>query len=81
MKIRFSDEFKKEFKKISNKDMRNKIIKQIQKLKNKPKSGKPLKHKLKRHRSLRVTPYRIVYRLETTHILINCIDHRKDIYK
>ncbi len=81
MEIVFSEEFKKEFKKIKDKSIRIKIIKHIKKLAELPESGKPLKHNLKGHRSVRIQPFRIIYRLEKERIIINCFDHRKDVYK
>ncbi len=81
MEIIFSDEFKKEFRKIHDKETRIKIIKQIKKLAKQPEAGKPLRYELKNHRSLRIPPFRIIYRLEQERILINCFDHRKDVYK
>jgi len=39
-----------------------------------------LKYELKNHRSVRVSPFRIIYRLEGDKIIINCFDHRKDVY-
>ena len=81
MQIIFSEEFRKEFKKIKDKTTRLKIIGHIKKLEQLPKSGKPLKYKLKNHRSARIPPFRIIYRLEKDKIIINCFDHRKDIYK
>lgn len=81
MEIIFSDDFKKEFKKIKDKDTRLKIIKQLKKLSDQAKAGKPLKYEQKNHRSLRIPPYRIIYRLEQEKIVINCFDHRKDVYK
>lgn len=44
--------------------------------------GKPLRYSLKGHRRLRVSDYRIVYRIEpeTKTVLIVAIKHRKDIY-
>lgn len=81
MEIIFSDEFKKEFKKIKDKSLRLKIIKHLKKLAQLPESGKPLKYELKNHRSIRLPPFRIIYRLETDKIVINCFDHRKEVYK
>lgn len=45
--------------------------------------GKPLRYSLKGHRRLRVSDYRIVYRIkETTNtVIIVAIKHRKDIYE
>ncbi len=80
MEIIFSEEFKKEFKKIKDKTTRLKIIKQLKKLAELPEVGKPLKYDLKNHRSVRVAPYRIIYRIEQNKIIINCFDHRKDVY-
>ena len=80
MQIIFSDEFKKDFKKIKDKTTRLKIIAHIKKIEQLPESGKPLKYELKNHRSIRVSPFRIIYRLEKDKIIINCFDHRKDVY-
>jgi mRNA-degrading endonuclease RelE of RelBE toxin-antitoxin system len=81
MEIIFSEEFRIEFKKIKDNATRLKIIKQLKKLSESPEAGKPLKYELKNHRSIRITPYRIIYRLESDKIIINCFDHRKDIYE
>ena len=80
MEIVFSEEFKHEFKKIKDQTTRLRIIKQLQKLEELPEAGKPLRYELKNHRSLRVPPFRIIYRLEGNTIIINCFDHRKDVY-
>ncbi len=44
--------------------------------------GKPLRYSLKGHRRLRVSDYRIVYRIEgaTQTVLVIAIKHRKDVY-
>ena len=81
MEIIFSEKFKKEFKKIKDESIRLKIIKHIKKLAHLPESGKPLKYEFKNHRSIRIPPFRIIYRLKTDKIIINCFDHRKDVYK
>ncbi len=81
MQIIFSEEFKKEFKKIKDKSTRMRIINHLKKLEQLPESGKPLQYNLKGHRSTRVPPFRIIYRLEQDKIIINCFDHRKDVYK
>jgi mRNA-degrading endonuclease RelE of RelBE toxin-antitoxin system len=80
MEILFSDEFREEFKKIKDKTTRLRIIKQIKKLSELPDAGKPLKHDLKNHRSLRIPPFRLIYRIENDKMIINCFDHRKDVY-
>lgn len=45
--------------------------------------GKPLRHSLKGFRRLRVSDYRVVYRIETEEriVVVVAIKHRKDIYE
>ena len=81
MQIIFSEEFKKDFKKIKDKSTRIRIINHLKKLEQLPESGKPLQYNLRGHRSIRVPPFRIVYRIEQDRITIHCFDHRKDVYK
>jgi len=80
MEIIFSGEFRQEFKKIKDKTTRLKIISHIKKLELLPESGKPLQYNLKNHRSIRIPPFRLIYRLEKDKITINCFDHRKNVY-
>ncbi|MBI4983083.1 type II toxin-antitoxin system RelE/ParE family toxin [Candidatus Woesearchaeota archaeon] len=81
MQIIFSEEFKKDFKKIKDKSTRIRVINRLQKLEQLPEYGKPLQYNLRGHRSIRVPPFRIIYRIERDKIIINCFDHRKDVYK
>lgn len=45
--------------------------------------GKPLRYSLKGHRRLRVSHYRVVYRIEvpTNKVIIIAIKDRKDVYE
>lgn len=45
--------------------------------------GKPLRYSLKGHRRLRVSDYRIVYRIEmkSRTVIIVAIKHRRDVYE
>jgi addiction module RelE/StbE family toxin len=45
--------------------------------------GKPLRYSLKGHRRLRVSDYRIIYRIspEAQMVIIVAIKHRKDVYE
>ena len=80
MNIIFSDEFRKEFQKIKDQTVRLRIIKQLKKLEHMPDAGKPLSYNLRNHRSIRISPFRIIYKLEGNSIIINCFDHRKEVY-
>ncbi len=81
MKLLFTEDFLKEFKKIKDKTTRVRILKHLQRLEQLPESGKPLQYSLKSHRSVRVPPFRIIYRLEQDKIIINCFDNREEVYK
>lgn len=45
--------------------------------------GKPLRYSLKGHRRLRVSDYRVVFRIDQSKklVLIVAIKHRKDVYE
>ena len=80
MEIIFSEEFKKDFRKVKDKTTRIRLISHIKKLEHLPESGKPLQYDLKNHRSVKMPPFRIIYRIEQNKIIIVCFDHRKDVY-
>ena len=80
MKIIFSEGFKKDYKKVRDKKVRSRILKQIKKIALRADVGKPLGNELKGHRSLRVKPFRIIYRIEGDRVIVNCFDHRKKVY-
>lgn len=81
MKIVFSNKFKKEFNKIKDQSLKIRILKNIKKIQELPESGKPLRYNLKGHRRLVINPFRIIYRIEGNQIIINCFEHRKDVYR
>jgi len=81
MRIVYTETFSKDFKKVKDNKTREKILKIILKIVKNPEIGKPLKYNLKGHRSIRIPPFRIIYRIEQDKIIINCFDHRKDVYK
>lgn len=45
--------------------------------------GKPLRYSLKGHRRIRISDYRVVYRIEpeTKAVVIIAIKHKKDVYE
>ncbi|MBI4139498.1 type II toxin-antitoxin system RelE/ParE family toxin [Candidatus Woesearchaeota archaeon] len=81
MQILFSEDFKKDFSKIKDRLTLLRIAKQLKKISETPDIGKPLQYNLKNHRSIRIPPFRIIYRVEGDTIFIISFDHRKDVYK
>jgi len=58
-----------------------KINSKIEKLALNPKTGKSLKGEFSGLYSLRAWPYRIIYEITTTSIIIYSIAHRQEFYK
>ncbi len=61
VKVKFDPSFKKIFSKIKDKSLKDKIIKQILKIKENPEFGKPMKYARKGTREIYVSPYRLSY--------------------
>ncbi len=81
MQIVFSNEFKKDYKKIRNEATRIKIIKALKALAEMPGKGKMLGNVLHGKRSIRFKPYRLIYELRQNELIVLCFDHRKNVYK
>jgi addiction module RelE/StbE family toxin len=77
MDVLFSDEFKERYFKIKDLHTQLRIMKQIEKLRDFPESGKPLRYELKGYRTVRIPPFRLIYRIEDDKIIIICFDQGK----
>ena len=72
----FDPSFKKDFKKIKDKAIKNKIIKQLSKLKDNPDIGKPMKYSRKGTRELYIPPFRLSYMYKKETIFILALYHK-----
>ncbi|MBS3070785.1 type II toxin-antitoxin system RelE/ParE family toxin [Candidatus Pacearchaeota archaeon] len=59
--IVFDKKFKETFSKIKDELLKQKIIKQIEKIKTNPKAGKPMRYTRKGTRELYIKPFRLSY--------------------
>lgn len=59
--VQFHPSFRGNFSKIKDAQLREKILKQIAKIKNHPDIGKPMRHDRKGSRELYIQPYRLSY--------------------
>lgn len=59
VEISFSNKFKNVFSKIKDNLLKGKITKQIQKIKENPEIGKPMKYQRKGTRELYIPPFRL----------------------
>lgn len=80
MKVVFSEEFKKDYRKVKDKKVRLRILKQVKKISDRVNCGKPLSGNLSGYRNLRVKPFRIIYKIEGDCVVVCCFDHRKRVY-
>lgn len=81
--VKFTPEAEKQFLELPNniKPLIQRAIKE--RLATDPLSyGKPLRFSYKGHRRIRVSHYRIIYRVEDQNVIVIIvnIDHRKDVY-
>lgn len=81
VKVTFTENFEKEFKKIKDKKQKQSVIKLIRKLKNNPSIGKPLRYDFKKERTLYAKPFRLIYTIRKDEIILLRFLHRKDVYK
>ena len=72
----FDPDFKKEFEKIKNNDVKDKIIKQVAKIKENPEIGKPMRYGRKGTRELYVGSARLSYWIEGDTVYVLAIYHK-----
>ena len=76
VKLIFDPDFKKDFKKIKDKSVKEKIIKQVSKIKDNPEIGKPMRFNRKGTRELYISPWRLSYKLEGDIVYILALYHK-----
>ena len=61
VEVIFDDNFKRFFSKTKDNLLKEKIIKQIEKIKTNPEAGKPMKYSRKGTREIYIKPFRLSY--------------------
>lgn len=81
MKVALSKDAQKQYKRLP-KQQQAKILRKIMILEQNPNAGKKLEGELKRFRSLRAWPYRILYEINKAkqRIEVHKIAHRQGVY-
>ena len=82
----YTSTFRKQIERFKKKDkvLMEELSKKVEKLRDLPYSGKPLKYRLSHHRSLRVKgKYRLVYKVDENESTVTLVafGHRKEIYE
>jgi len=81
IRVVYTAEFKKDIEKIRDKKVQERIKKLIQRIIDNPEVGKPLSYDLVGLRSLRVTPFRIIYEYKNNMITLIKFEHREKVYR
>jgi len=72
----FDPVFEKNFKKIKNLSIKEKIITQISKIKENPEVGKPMRYDRKGTRELYISPFRLSYKLKGDTVYLLALYHK-----
>jgi len=76
VEVIFDPGFKKDFKKIKDKSIKEKIIKQVSKIKGNPDIGKPVRFDRKGTRELYIPPWRLSYKFEGDAVYVLALYHK-----
>ncbi|MBS3079043.1 type II toxin-antitoxin system RelE/ParE family toxin [Candidatus Pacearchaeota archaeon] len=79
-RVNFDDKFRETFSKIKDNNLKERVIKQIEKIKNNPEIGKPMMYDRRGTRELYVSPFRLSYcyiKHEERVIILN-LYHKKE---
>ena len=76
VEVIFDPVFKKDFKKIKDNSTKEKIIKQVSKMRDNPEIGKPMRYERKGTRELYIAPFRLSYKVEGDIIYILALYHK-----
>lgn len=79
VEVTFTEEFKEFFLKIKDSLLKEKIMKQIEKIKINPEIGKPMRYNRKGTRELYIKPFRLSYEYfkDKNHVYILDLYHKK----
>jgi mRNA-degrading endonuclease RelE of RelBE toxin-antitoxin system len=79
VKVLFDYKFKELFSKIKDSSLKERIIKQITKIKKNPEVGKPMRNVRKGTRELYIKPFRLSYRFDTNKNIVEILNlYHKD---
>lgn len=79
--IVFTGKFERDVRKIKDNLLKEKLEKQIRKIAENPKFGKPLKYGLKGEWTIYVKPYRLIYAVQSDKLILLRFEHRKSVYQ
>lgn len=76
VEVIFDPLFKKEFRRIKDSATKEKVIKQISKIRDNPETGKPVRYCRKGTRELYIPPFRLSYKTDGDTVYILALYHK-----
>ena len=75
-----TDKFEKDVRKLGDKRTKERIDAEVKRIRENPEVGKPLGYGLKGERSVRISPYRLIYTRVDNSLILLRFEHRKGVY-
>jgi addiction module RelE/StbE family toxin len=75
-----TEKFEKDVRKIKDKKIKERIDTEVKRVCENPMIGKPLKYSLKGEKTIRIKPYRLIYTVQGSNLILLRFEHRKDVY-
>ena len=77
----WTDKFERELRKVKDKTPKMRVRKKIEEMLEDPEIGKPLRFETRGERSIRISPFRLIYAVEGDTIYLLRFEHRKLAYR
>lgn len=78
--VLWTQKFEQDFKHVKDSTTKERLLKQIAKIAERPDIGKPLKYALKGEWTIYIKPYRLIYCVEGETLILLRFEHRKEVY-
>lgn len=79
--IKYSESYKKDVKRLGTPEILERIEKQIKKIIANPNIGKPLRYGFAGTKEVRITPYRLIFSVQGSTLILWRFEHRGKIFK
>ena len=77
----FTDEFRKQMGKIKDGSILMKLRKAVKNILLNPQKGKELGRELSGKKSVRITPFRLIFEVREKEVIFYTFEHRKKVYE
>lgn len=75
-----TEKFEKDVKKVRDKRIKERIGVEVKRICENPLIGKPLRYGLKGEKTIRIKPYRLIYTVQGSNLILLRFEHRDEVY-